>query len=214
MQFRRSKLEEGGERPIGDEPERAPTPDGSVEGGVALRQVGEEVTAVLTAAEHAAAQIRETAMREAEQIRLAAEEQAASTLAEADARRADADGYSESSRAAADAYAEETRRNADEEAARRVSEAEEQAQRIRAEAEQKASEIAAEAIRRRDAIATSTEGMQDRVESMLRAFRRTTSELEELLPAERRSGEEGHEQLDEVLKPSSSRDQVSSHTEQ
>jgi hypothetical protein len=212
--FRRSKFEQS-ERGVGDEPGLAPAPDGSAEGGSAgYRQVGEEVTAVLTTAEHVAEQIRETAVQEAEQTRLAAEEQAAATLAEAEARRVDADSYGEATRAAADAYAEETRRSTDEEAARTVSEAEERARLIRAEAEQKASDIEAEAIRRRDALTTSTEGMQDRIESMLSAFRRATSELEELLPAERRSGEEERERLDEALKPSSSRDELSSHTEQ
>lgn len=146
------------------------------------RQVGEKVTAVLTAAEHAAAQIR-----------------------------ADADSYSEEARAAADAYAEETRRKADEDSARRVSQAEEQASLVRAQAEQKASEIEAEALRRHNALTMTNEGMQERIESMLAAFRRAASELEELLPAEGRSGAEEHERLDEALKPASSHRELSSH---
>lgn len=54
-------------------------------------RLGEDVTAVLTAAEQAAAQTRETALREAEQTKLAAGEKAAATLADAEARRAEAD---------------------------------------------------------------------------------------------------------------------------
>jgi hypothetical protein len=199
-EFLRAKFDHGDRRADG---ESAP-----------YRQVGEEVTAVLTAAEHAAVQIRETTLQEAEQTRRAAEEQAAATVAEAQARRAEADRYGEETSAAADAYAEETRRRTDEEAARTMSQAEEQARLIRAEAKQKASETEAEAVRRRDALTTSAEGMQERIKSMLSAFRRATSELEELLPAETRSRAEEHERLDEALKPSSSRDELSPYTEQ
>jgi hypothetical protein len=177
------------------------------------RQLGEDVTAVLTAAEHAAAQIRETTLQEAEQTRRAAEEQAAATVAEAQARRAEADRYGEETSAAADAYAEETRRRTDEEAAKTVSQAEEQARLIRAEAEQRASEIEAEAVRRRDALTTSAEGMEERIESMLSAFRRATSELEELLPAEPRSRAEEHERLDEALKPALPHGGLRSHAD-
>jgi hypothetical protein len=178
-------------------------------GGPGYRQVGEEVTAVLTAAEHAATQIRETALREAEQSRLDAAEKASATLAEAQACRAEADSYSEETRAAADARAEATRREADEKAARTISHAEEQARVIQAEAEQKRADIEGEAIQRRDALTRSTEGMEDRIESMLMAFRGVTVELEELLPIERRSGADepeppGDERLDEALMPAPS----------
>jgi hypothetical protein len=63
--------------------------------GSAYVRLGEDVTAVLTAAEHAATQIRDTAVREAEETRLAANENAAATLAEAQAVRAEADTYDE-----------------------------------------------------------------------------------------------------------------------
>jgi hypothetical protein len=160
------------------------------------RQVGEEVMAVLTAAEQAAVLIRETALQEAGQTRRAAEEQGAAVAAEARADRAETERYSEETRAAAEAYAEETRRRADEEAARTVSQAEEQARLIRADAEQEASEVKSEAVRHRDALTTTIEGMEARIESMLGAFRRGTSELEELLPAERRSGTEARDGLE------------------
>jgi hypothetical protein len=216
-QFRRSN--EQSEQPIGEDAQLVPATDGSAEGGTdTYRQVGEEVTAVLTAAEHVAAQIREAAVQEAEQTRLAAEEQAAATLAEAEVRRTDADSYSEVTRAAADAYAEETRRSTDEAVAKTVSEAEEQARVIRAEAERKAGEIEAEAARRRDDLTTKTEGMQKEVESMLHAFRGMTAELEDLVPAERRSGGEepeppADELLDEALRPTSPHGDLSSHAD-
>lgn len=148
------------------------------------RGVGDRVAAVLTAAEQVAAQIR-----------------------------ADADSYSEEARAAADAYAEETRRRADEDSARTVSQAEEQASLIRSQAEQKASEIETEAVRRRHALATTNQDMQERIASMLAAFRRAESELEELLPDEERSGAEERVRVDDALSPASPRGAVASRAD-
>jgi hypothetical protein len=209
--FRQPKFEHSEGR-VGEEAERGPEPEEGVEaGGAAYRRVGEEVTAVLTAAEDAAAQIRETAMRETEQTRLAASEQAAASLAEAQARRIEANTYSEETRAAADAYAEQTRRHADETAARRVSQAEEHARLLRAEAEQAASELEAEAIRRHDALT-------DRIESVLSAFRGATTELEKLSAAARRSETDDPEpradaMLERALEPASSQGQLSSYAD-
>jgi hypothetical protein len=217
VKFRQSKVERR-ERRVGEEAERGPGREGSEGDSVAYRHVGEEVTAVLTAAEHAAAQIRETALRESERTRLDADEKAAASLVEIEARRAEVESYSEETRAAADAYAEETRRNANEKAARRVSQAEEQARRIQAEAEAKGRELEAEASRRRDALTKSAEGVEARIESMLTVFRGVISELDQLLPAERRSGADKRkppaaERLDEALKPASSHGQLDSHAD-
>jgi hypothetical protein len=149
VKFRPSKSE-GSEPPVGEEAKQGGAGRDASADGAAYRQVGDQVTAVLTAAEHAAAELRETALREAEQTRLEADEKAAAILAETQARQAELDRYSDESRATADAYAEETRRKADEQAASKVSEAEEQARRIRAEAEEKIRELEAEASRRRE----------------------------------------------------------------
>jgi hypothetical protein len=209
VKFRQSKVERSEPR-VGEEAEQGAGREASAEGGsAAYRQVGDEVTAVLTAAEHAAAHIREIALREAERTRLEANEKAAASLAEVQARRAEVDSYGEETRAAADAYAEETRGNADEKAARRVSQAEEQARRIQAEAEERGRELEDEASRRRDALTKSAEGMEARIESMLTVFRGVITELDQLLPAERRSGADKPEppaakRLDEALKPASS----------
>jgi hypothetical protein len=166
------------------------------------------VTAVLTAAEQAAAQIRETALQEAERTRLDADEKAAATLDELQARRVEVDRYSEETRAAADAYADETRRAADEQAAKRVSQADEQARRIQVEAEDIAGELEAEARRRRDALTEGAEGMEARIESVLTVFRQVITELDALLPPERRSGAGEPEpaaakRLDDALSPAS-----------
>lgn len=207
-QSRLSKFERQ-ERRGEEEAERSPQSAGSVEGdGATYRHVGEEVTAVLTAAEQAAARIRETAVRAAEQTTLAADEKAAATLAEAETRRREADSYSGETHTAADAYADETRRRADENAAKRLAEGEEQARLIRVEAEQKASNLIAEAVRRRDTLAESTKGLEDRVDSMLTTLRGVSSELEELLPARRQTAAQvpseppADETLDEALEPS------------
>ena len=73
-------------------------------------RLGEQVTAVLTTAEQAAAEIRASANRDAENIRREAEKQAAASRAQAEALRADADAYGKRTRTTADAYAEQTRR--------------------------------------------------------------------------------------------------------
>jgi colicin import membrane protein len=206
VKFRQSKVE--GTEPVAEIAEPQAAAARSVEGdGPAYRQVGEEVTAVLTAAEHAAAQIREAALRDAEATRRDADEKAASVLAEAEARRAEADSYNQETRAAADAYAEETRRNTEELAARGMSQAEERARQIRAQAEQTARDLQAAAIRRREELAKGAEAMEARIESMRTVFRGVVAELEELLPADRARADEpeprADERLDEALKPTS-----------
>lgn len=202
VKFRQSKLEQG-ESQADEEAQPEAAHEGSDDGGApAYRQVGDEVTAVLTAAKQAAAQIRETSLKDAERTRLDADETAAATLAESQARRVEVDRYSEETRAAADAYAEETRRNATEQAVRRVSQAEEQARRIQVEAEEMGREVEAEARRRGDALAKSAEGIEARIESVVAVFRGVVTELEELLPTERRPrGDEAR--LDKALDPAS-----------
>lgn len=208
MKFRQSKFERS-ESPVGEEAQSGAGSERSDDGGTAAyRHVGDEVTAVLTAAEQAAAQIRETALKEAERTRLDGDERAAATLAESQARRVEMDRYSEETRAAADAYAEETRRNANEQAARKLSQAEEQARRIQVEAEELGRELEAEARRRRDALTKGAEGLEARIESVLTTFRGVVTELEELLPTERRRGAAeadlaAAKRLDEALKPTS-----------
>lgn len=183
--LRRATVERS-ERPAGGAAERGTADAASVAADtVAYRQVGDDVAEVLTAAERTAARIRESALEDAERIRADAEKSVAATLADAKARRAEADEYSQKTRAAAEAYAEATRRKNDEEAASRVSKAKEQAREIRAQAEKKARELEADAIRNRDELMKKTEGMEDRIKTMLNTFREATTDLEELLPDER-----------------------------
>jgi hypothetical protein len=103
-------------------------------------------------------------------------------------------------------------------AAQILSKAEEQARRIRVEAEKKGAEVEAEASRRRDALTKGAEAMEARIESMLTTFRGMVTELDELLPAERRSGADkpeplAAEGLDEALKAAASHRQLSSHAD-
>jgi hypothetical protein len=138
-------------------------------------RLGEQVTAVLTTAEQAAAEIRESANRDAEHIRGEAKKQAAAFKAQAEALRADADAYAEQKRRTADAQAEEARVAL-----------EKRATAIQAEAERKAKEIETEAIRRRDVLRQSTARLEERIAETLATFRGMTSDLEGLLPAARR----------------------------
>jgi hypothetical protein len=148
-------------------------------------RLGEQVTAVLTTAEHAAAEIRESANRDAENIRREAEKQAAASKAEADALRADADAYGERTRTTADAYAEQKRRTADAQAAKAQAAFEERARAMQAEAERKAKEIETKALRRRDVVRQSATHLEERITDMLATFRGMTSDLEGLLPPAR-----------------------------
>jgi hypothetical protein len=162
---------------VGEEAEsRVNDDDGST-----YERLGEDVTAVLTAAEHAAAQIRDKAVKDAEDKRRAADENAAAMVKEAQAVRAEADRYSEQTRSAANDYARVTRGHADESAAQTLAEAEEQAHVVLADAEENANELIADAVRRRDALTKGTEDIEGRIESMLMSFRGVTSELEAML---------------------------------
>jgi hypothetical protein len=174
-------------------------PMGNHEGGSYAR-VGEEVAAVLSAAEHAAEQIRATAAEEAEETRRASEANAAATLADAQKARAEADAYANDTRAAADNYAEGARRRAENDAARKLAEAEQQAQRVVMDAKKKAGELLTEATRRRDVLSASTEDIEGRIESMLRSFRGVTTELEAMLSSRPpTAATEGDRQSDEAL---------------
>jgi hypothetical protein len=162
-------------------------------------RLGEQVTAVLTTAEHAAAEIHEAANRDAEAIRLEAAKHAATARAEAEALRADADAYREETCAAADTYATQTRQAADAEAGKARAALEEEARSGRAKAERTAKEIEAEALRRRDALVQSAAHLEERIAGMLTTFRGMTTDLEQLLPSERqRDNGEPRDAADDV----------------
>jgi hypothetical protein len=152
----------------------------SMEGSSDYGRLGEQVTAVLTTAEHAAAEIRESAGREAEAIRLDAEKQVANARAEAEALRAEANSYAATTRQAAESDAAQAR-----------AAAEEQARAVLAEADRKAKEIESEALRRREALEKSAVDLEERIAEMLTTFRAMTADLEGLLPAEANRREEG-----------------------
>jgi hypothetical protein len=86
-----------------------------------------------------------------------------------------------------------------------VSQAEERARQIGAQAEQAARDLQEAAIRRRGELAKGAEALEARIESMRTVFRGVVTELEELLPADRRTADQpdsrADERLDEALKP-------------
>lgn len=173
-------------------------------------RLGEQVTAVLTSAEHAAADIREAANREAEEVRLAAENKVAVAKADAERIRTEAEAYRDEIKGAADSYADERRRSTEAAAANARADAEEKARAVEANARRKANEIEAEALRRRDALRQSASDLEERIQTMLGTFRMMTADLEGLLPGDdkRRSGKSGEnaddvvdDTLEDALKP-------------
>lgn len=198
--------------------EKTEVPMGEDDAGRSYVRVGEEVTAVLSAAEHAAVQIRKAAVEEAKETRLAADKNAAATLAEAHTARAEADAYEKETRAAADKYAEATRRKADNDAAGKLAQAEQQAQRVVMDAQKKADDLVADAARRRDALTERTADIEGRIESMLGSFRGVTSELEAMLSVRRSSATKGGERpsdesLDDALKRNAAGDRPRTYAE-
>jgi F0F1-type ATP synthase membrane subunit b/b' len=164
-------------------------------GAEGYAEVGERVGAVLTSANHAADQIRESARQEAARIRTEAADNAASTIAEAsldsertrresEELRAEADRYSQETRETADRYGAETRRKLDDEAAERRAEVEEQARKIRQAAEQKAKDLVTEAVHRQKALVQEAGRSEARLQQLLGVFRGMTSQLEELVRPE------------------------------
>ena len=172
-------------------------------------QLGERITAVLTSAESAAAEIRESATHDAETIRREAEKRVAYARAEAEKLRAGADSYREETHKAADSYSEETHRAADAAAAKARAEAEEKARAVVAEAKQNAKHIEAEAVQRRDALRQSAAYLEQRIAAMVTAFRGMASDLEGLVPNAKRQDDKPQEPaevlvddtLEDALKP-------------
>lgn len=199
-----------------------PTPDKS-KADESYAQVGEEVAAVLSSAHQAAEEIRESARQEAARIRAEANDKAASTLAEAtmgaeqtrgesEKLRAEADEYSRETREAAGRYVAETRQRIEDEAAERREEVDKQVRRIRRAAEEKARNLYTEALQRKKALIEEAGRSEARLQQLLDVFHGMTSQLEELVQAERarESGEANEqapvrERLDEDLKPERAR---------
>jgi hypothetical protein len=200
----------------------APTPDKST-ADESYAQVGEEVAAVLSSAHRAAEEIRESARQEAERIRAEANDKAASTLAEAtlgaeqtrgesEQLRAEADEYSRETREAAERYVAETRQRIEDETAERREEVDKQVRGIRRAAEEKARNLYTEALQRKKALIEEAGRSEARLQQLLDVFHGMTSQLEELVEAERarESGQANEqapvrERLDEDLKPERAR---------
>jgi hypothetical protein len=205
-QLRRTKAEPRAAR--GGEEATMSTGD---DGGHSYARVGEEVTAVLSAAEHAAAQIRDAAVKEAEATRRAADETIAGKLAQAQTARAEADVYAERTCEAADRYAEVTRGRADKEAASKLAEAEKQARGMVTDAKKKAADLLEDAARRRDVLTEHTKEIEGRIESMLTSFGSVTAELEAMLSSRRSTATTADERpadetLDDALKRTAAED--------
>jgi hypothetical protein len=173
-------------------------------------QVGEQVAAVLASAQQAADEIRATAEEDAERIRAELEEKAAATRAVADravqeARResetlrTEAEEYSRETREAADRYVAETRQLVEDEAAERRAETEQQAREIRGAAEERARELETEGLQRQKTLIEEAGRSEARLQQLLDVFHGMTSQLEELVRAERAADSGEPEEAEKVV---------------
>lgn len=158
------------------------------EGGVERRpyeEVGDRVAGVLASAEHAAAEIREEAMREAAGIRGEAREDALRIRSEAEESvrdseqlRSDAETYAAEVRTAADGYAQEKRREADSAVAEAQRRAGGEATEIVDRAATEARDVVAAARRRGAELEREHEAVQERLRELLVISRDVTGRLE------------------------------------
>jgi hypothetical protein len=188
-------------------------------------EIGEQVSAILSAAKQAAHQLRESARQDAERIRKEAEDRATASLeragrdaarrrTEGDHVRAEAEAYSKSTREAADRDAAEMRRTIGEEAEKLRTEAMHEASAIRHAAKQKSYELRTEALDRQKALIAEAGRSEARLQQLLDVFRAMTSQLEDLLelePGGRWGKMQGVDaasvgELDEALRPHRLRD--------
>jgi hypothetical protein len=192
-------------------------PEGSVEEPSEERKpasaadLGEHVAAVIATAQHAAEEMRREAVADAERIRSEAHEEAKGLVAEAtreaEQMRADATTYSRETRQESDAYAGEKRSEADAYAVRVRAEAEENAGQRREAAEQEAKQIEKDARRRREMLTGEAERFEERLHSLHAVFQGITTQLDELLPEQRRPDDEeaSGESIEEALRPEASK---------
>jgi hypothetical protein len=144
-------------------------------------RVGEHVTAVLQAAEQAAAQLTEQAERQAAEMRNAAERDAASRLEEAEAKAERVQAEAEQARAEALALLEEATATAEADADAHRAKAAEEASRVVAAAERKASSIEAGAVSRNAELRKDTALAEERLRRLVGGLREVADRLDGLL---------------------------------
>jgi hypothetical protein len=151
--------------------------------------VGGRVSAILEAAEAAAAEIRAEARAAAEAIRSNAEAEGRSHVAqvkeEAASIRNEAEEAAKESRSAAEAYGAQQRREAEQRVQHELAQAEAQARATRQAAEEMARQIEDAAKQREEALRAQMLPLETSLRRALDAFRSISAQLEELLESEK-----------------------------
>jgi hypothetical protein len=182
------------------QPARARDKDGPLEfqqgaPASAAEQTGvvERISAILQAAESAAAAIRAEAEAAAEEIKSAAaaegEQQLARVEKEADRIRSSAEEAANEALTAAESYSASQRREAERRVEETLAQAEEQARSTREAAEEMARQIEQAAREREEVLRAQMQPLETSLRRALDAFRGISAQLEELLDETRREDE-------------------------
>jgi hypothetical protein len=162
--------------------------------------VGEHVSAILRAAEDAAAQIRADARRLSDgllqQAREAAQAKIAELTEEAERSRREADEYARDMRMAVEAYAKKHRQDAEEAAGQLTEEAEARAKSVLESAQESARRIEEGARRHQENLRSETQRLEERRRQALTGVRELMAVLQELLDD---ANEEPRQGLDATL---------------
>jgi len=177
------------------------TPREDASGPPDLGAIGERVSAILSAAEDAASEIRADARRKSDQLLQEAGRSAQAKIAEltteAEQSRREADDYARDMRMAVEAYAKKHRHDAEEGARRLTEEAEARVKSVLESAQEGARRIEEGARRHQETLRAETQRLEERRRQALHGVRELMAVLEDLLGEAK--GEPSPEELDETL---------------
>ena len=177
------------------------TPPKDASGPRDLGAIGERVSAILSAAEDAASEIRADARRKSDQLLQEADRSAQAKIAEltkeAEQSRREADDYARDMRMAVEAYAKKHRHDAEEGARRLTEEAEARVKSVLESAQEGARRIEEGARRHQETLRAETQRLEERRRQALHGVRELMAVLEDLL--DEAKGEPSPEKLDETL---------------
>jgi hypothetical protein len=205
---------EASEDQLEETPTGVPPDAGDVagtEGGSGLPAVGQEIQAVLSSAQDAAAAIRRKAEEEAKRVRddawaaaqveiTEAQRIGAANREDAERIRAEAEAFAAETRAAAETFAEELRTTAERKAARVEEEARERLSAADADAIRKVERAEDEARERIGSLRDEIERHEERLHSFLAILRGMSSQVEDVLAGRSASGATADESLEDVLR--------------
>jgi archaellum component FlaC len=176
---------EGSERVEYETVRRVSSDEEATEGRVDHASTGNQVAAVLNAAEEAAETIRAEARRHADEIlrqaKVDAEARVEELSREAERVRAEADDYARDIRVAVDSYGTQARREAEEEARKLLEDAENHARATREAAQDMAGQIEGEARRRHESLIREAKSLEERRQRVLDGLRDLAAQLQDAL---------------------------------